>query len=115
MALRAVARVNLAAIERNVTRLRSALGGPAGLCAVVKADGYGHGAVPVARAALAAGARLLAGASAGEAAELRAGAIEAPVLVLGAISDEELPVALDAGAELIAWSERFVSTVLRAR
>ena len=43
MPLRALARVNLAAIERNVARLRRDLRG-AGLCAVVKADGYGHGA-----------------------------------------------------------------------
>jgi alanine racemase len=53
--LRALARVNLAAVERNVARLL-AEAGTAELCAVVKADGYGHGAVPVARAALAGGA-----------------------------------------------------------
>ncbi|HTX12501.1 MAG TPA: alanine racemase [Solirubrobacteraceae bacterium] len=114
MALRALARVNLAAIERNVARLRSGLVPSAGLCAVVKANGYGHGAVPVARAALDAGARLLAVATAEEAAELRAGGIEASVLVMGAISDQELPVALAAGGELVAWSERFVSDVMRA-
>ena len=67
-----------------------------GLCAVVKADGYGHGAVPAARAALAGGAAWLAVATADEAAELRAAGIEAPVLVMGALSDEELPVALAA-------------------
>ena len=64
---------------------------------MVKANGYGHGALPVARAALDAGARLLAVATAGEAAELRADGIEAPVLVMGAISEQELPVALAAG------------------
>ena len=53
MPLRALARVNLAAIERNVARLNGELVGGAGLCAVVKADGYGHGAVPAAHAALA--------------------------------------------------------------
>jgi alanine racemase len=52
-------------------------------------------------------------ATAGEAAGLRAGGIEAPVLVMGAISDEELPVALGAGAEVVAWSERFVSELAR--
>ena len=56
MPLRALARVNLAAIERNVARLRAELTGGADLCAVVKADGYGHGAAPAARAALAGGA-----------------------------------------------------------
>lgn len=113
MAVRALARVNLAAVERNVGRLRNGLSGGASLCAVVKADGYGHGAVPVARAALAGGARSLAVATADEAASLRAGGIDATVLVMGAISDEELPVALGARAELVAWTERFVSEVVR--
>jgi alanine racemase len=48
---RALARIDLGAVERNCTRL------PKPLCAVVKADGYGHG--PVARAALAGGASWL--------------------------------------------------------
>ncbi len=114
MALRALARVNLAAIERNVVTLRAGLRRGAELCAVVKADASGHGAVPVARAALAGGAALLAVATADEAAELRAAGLDAPLLILGAISAEELPVALAAGAELVAWNERFV-TGLAAR
>jgi alanine racemase len=108
MALRVNARVNLAAIERNCARIRGQLGGGA-LCAVVKANGYGHGAVPAARAALAGGATWLAVAAAREAAELRAAGIDAPLLVLGAISDEELPVALASDADVVAWSEPFVA------
>ena len=108
MPLRALARVNLAAIERNVVALRVGLRGGADLCAVVKADASGHGAVPVARAALAGGAALLAVATAGEAAELRAAGVDAPLLILGAVSADELPVALAAGAEVVAWNERFV-------
>ena len=111
MALRALARVNLAAIERNVARLRSGLTGGAELAAVVKGNGYGHGALPAAQAALAGGAWSLAVATAGEAAELRAGGIDAPVLVMGAVSDEELPVALAARSELVAWTESFVERV----
>ena len=113
MSLRAVARVNLEAIERNAARLRRELSG-SGLCAVVKADGYGHGAIPVARAALAGGADRLAVVTVEEAAELRAGGIDAPVLVMGAISAQELPVALAARADLVAWSERFVADVAAA-
>jgi alanine racemase len=113
MPVRAVARVNLAAIERNVARLRSRLDSGTGLCAVVKADGYGHGAVAVARAALAAGAQSLAVATAGEAGELRAAGITAPLLVMGAISSDELPDALAARATLVAWSEEFVARVAR--
>jgi alanine racemase len=108
MALRALARVNLAAIERNVVALRGRLAAGAELCAVVKADASGHGAVRVARAALAGGATSLAVAAVGEAVELRAAGVTAPVLVLGAISSEELPVALGADAEVIGWSELFV-------
>jgi alanine racemase len=114
MALRALARVNLAAIERNVVALRAGLRRGAELCAVVKADASGHGAVPVARAALAGGATLLAVATADEAAELRAAGLDAPLLILGAISADELPVALATGAEVVAWNERFV-TDLAAR
>jgi alanine racemase len=113
--VRALASVNLAAIERNVTRLRGGLSGEVALCAVVKADGYGHGALPAARAALAGGASMLAVATAQEAADLRAGHIDAPILVLGAVSRQELPTALRAGAEIVVWNERFVEALLATR
>jgi alanine racemase len=112
--LRALARVNLAAIERNVGLLRARLQPGADLYAVVKGDGYGHGAEPAARAALAGGAAGLAVATAGEAAELRSAGIPGPVLVMGALSGEELVVALEAGAEVVAWSEAFVASVRAA-
>ncbi len=76
------AEVDLDAIAANARRLRAAAG-PAALMAVVKADGYGHGAVPVARAALAAGASWLGVASVEEGVELRRAGVEAAVLVLG--------------------------------
>ncbi len=110
--VRALARVNLAAIERNVARLCRELGGGVSMCAVVKADGYGHGAAAAARAATAGGAAWLAVATAEEALELRADGIEVPVLVMGAISEEELPVALAARADLVAWSDEFVRQAL---
>jgi alanine racemase len=62
--LRALARINLGAIERNVELLRNSLQGGAELCAVVKANGYGHGATPAARAALKGGAKWVAVATA---------------------------------------------------
>ncbi len=71
--------VDLGAIEHNVRVLREHAGG-APVMAVVKADGYGHGAVRVARAALAAGAAELGVATVDEALELRAAGITAPVL-----------------------------------
>ena len=75
------AEIDLAAIAHNVAALREHVA-PARLGAVVKADGYGHGAVEVARAALAAGADGLGVALVEEGAQLRAAGIDAPVLLL---------------------------------
>lgn len=113
MQVRALARVNLAALQRNVQRLRGALTGGARLGVVVKADGYGHGAVPVARSAQRAGADWLAVATAHEAAELRAAGIQGPLLVMGALTGEELVVAREAGADVVAWTEEFVDELGR--
>ena len=80
-----VARVRPAAIESNVGRL-AALADGAALCAVVKADGYGHGALAAARAALAGGASWLAVATVDEALEVAEGTdSDAPVLVLSEV------------------------------
>jgi alanine racemase len=76
--LRNEAVVDLRAIAANVAAMKS--GTPAEVMAVVKADGYGHGLVPSARAALAGGATWLGTAIVDEAIELRAAGIEAPIL-----------------------------------
>ena len=73
--------IDLDAIEHNAAVL-AAIAAPARLCAVVKADAYGHGAVEVAAAALAGGASCLAVAIVDEGVELRDAGIEAPLLVL---------------------------------
>jgi len=104
--VRALARVDLGAIERNCAHLRS-LSGAAELCAVVKADGYGHGAVMSARAAQAGGATWLAVAAAAEAAELREAGIQGPLLVMGALTHHEIAIALDAEADVVAWEPGF--------
>jgi alanine racemase len=75
------AEIDLGAVRANVRELRE-LCRPAALLAVVKADGYGHGAVPVARAALDAGATGLGVALVEEGIELREAGIDAPILVL---------------------------------
>ena len=80
-ARRAWAEVDLSAVRHNAGELTRAAA-PAALCAVVKANAYGHGAVPVGRAALEGGAQWLAVALVDEAVELRDAGIEAPVLVL---------------------------------
>jgi len=106
--VRALALVDLAAIERN-TSLLAARAPSAQLCAVVKADGYGHGASEAAAAAIRGGATWLAVATASEASELRAEGIELPILVMGALIDAELELALAANADVVAWSEYFLS------
>src|SRR5687767_14308922 len=114
MAERAIARIDLGAVERNCALLRSRLRGGAELCAVVKADGYGHGAVGCGRAALAGGASRLAVATAREAAEIRAALPDAELLTMGALTPTELEVVLDAGSELAVWDEGFLELVARA-
>jgi alanine racemase len=114
-ARRAVARVNLAAIERNCRRLAEELEPGCELCVVVKADGYGHGAAQSARAALDAGATWLAVAGAHEAARLRrAGFGDVRLLVMGALSQVELGEALAADADVVVWSEQMVGAVAQA-
>ena len=104
--LRAEARIDAGAIERNCARLRDVA--QTTLCAVVKADGYGHGALTAAGAARRGGAEWLAVATAQEARALREGGIDGRVLVMGALSDEELPVALAADADVVAWRGAFL-------
>ena len=108
MPLRALARIDLGAISANCARLAAL----APLCAVVKADGYGHGAIEAARAAQAGGASWLAVATAEEAAALRAAGLSGPLLVMGALSPEELDVALAADADVVAWHEDFVRALV---
>jgi alanine racemase len=75
--------VDLEALAGNVRRAQEIVGPEVAICAVLKADGYGHGAGSVARTALNNGARMLAVACLAEAIALRRAAIDAPVLVLG--------------------------------
>jgi alanine racemase len=109
---RAVARVDISAVERNCALLKDRLG-RAELCAVVKADGYGHGAIACGRAALAGGATRLAVATAREAVELREHGVEARLLVMGALTAAELEAALTADAEVVAWTRDFVDLAAR--
>jgi alanine racemase len=131
--VRAYARIDLGAVRANCERLRAELGG-ARLCAVVKADGYGHGAAACAQAALDGGAVALAVATAAEAAELAraelvgpggrlpaSGAIAAgdggpETITLGALTEEEVDAVLGAGSAVSVWSEGFRQLVAaRAR
>ena len=86
--------VDLTAIRHNVMVARRALTKGAHLCAVVKADAYGHGAVQCAKTALSAGADYLAVATVDEGVQLREGNVFAPVLVLSQPPLESIPLLL---------------------
>ncbi len=77
------AEINLDAIAYNVQAFKRHIGDGVKLIAVVKANAYGHGAVPVARAALEAGAEMLAVHRAIEGVELRQAGLQAPILIMG--------------------------------
>jgi len=95
--------VDLGIIEANARRLTAL--SPAKLMAVVKANGYGHGALPVAQAAARGGASWLGVARAEEALELRAGGIGLPILVLGPAPVEQLAALIAAGVSLTVGDE----------
>ncbi|MBR6524571.1 MAG: alanine racemase [Clostridia bacterium] len=80
--------VDLEAIKNNMRKIRSFLPEKVQLLAVVKANGYGHGAVPVAKACMEAGADMLGVAIPEEGEELRRHGVDAPVLVLGPVNEQ---------------------------
>jgi alanine racemase len=93
--------IDLGAIRRNVRRLRD-VAAPADVWAVVKANGYGHGAVDVAGAALGAGATALCVATVAEAIELRGEFGDARLIVMGpTATSREIALAREAGLELV--------------
>jgi alanine racemase len=103
----AEASVDLGAITGNVSALREHAA-PAAFMAVVKANGYGHGVVPVARAALRGGADWLGVVHVAEALELRRAGLDGPLLSLMAISTDDHQTAISANVDLAAGSAGMV-------
>jgi alanine racemase len=102
------AEVDLEAIRHNVREIQRVTGGGR-FCAVVKADGYGHGAAPVARAALEGGASWLAVALVEEAAVLRGEGIDAPILVLSEPPPEAMGVAAGLDLRVTLYTEEGIA------
>jgi len=100
--------IDAKAMAANMALLRGAVPSAAKMMAVVKADGYGHGAVTAARAALSGGADALAVATAEEGRQLRQAGIEAPILVLGAADPESAAIAAAEGLTLTVCSPEMV-------
>jgi alanine racemase len=102
---RSLVTIDVGAVRRNAAALLRAADG-AELWAVVKADGYGHGAVDVSRAVLEAGASALCVATVPEALALRAELREARIVVMGPVGEGELGEARAAELELVAADGR---------
>lgn len=102
--------IDLGAIRHNVSRLRTFLSPGTRIMAVVKADGYGHGALMVARTALEAGAEWLGVATVAEGIKLRAEGINCPILLLGLMVPDAYPAAIANGFHLTVAS---VAEILR--
>ncbi|MER2260443.1 MAG: alanine racemase [Psychrobacillus sp.] len=96
--------IDLLAIQTNIKRLKENLPSLTEIIAVVKANAYGHGDLEVARAALQAGASMLAVATPEEALHLREAGIKAEILVLGAVPPSFLPEAHAQNITLTAYS-----------
>lgn len=102
------AEINLSAIKSNIMSAKKRLDDHIELYAVVKADAYGHGMIPVANAALEAGATRLAVAFLDEALALRKARITAPILVLGASRPESAGIAAKYDIALTVFSPEWV-------
>lgn len=108
------AEIDLDAIRHNVEHLRSVVA-PAAVWAVVKADGYGHGALDVARAAMSAGAEGLCVALVSEGIELRRAGIDAPILLLSEQPPESASHVIEHRLTPTVYTRAFLDALARER
>ncbi len=109
--MRATATVNLAALQHNVAALQSRLERPAETLVAVKANAYGHGLVPVARALTAGGVGWLGVATPDEALTLRDAGIGARILMFGPQRGEDLARLIEREVDLTVTSEADLTAV----
>ncbi len=107
------AEIDLAAVAHNIGVLRAAVA-PSAVWAVVKADGYGHGAIDVARAALDAGAEGLCVALASEGVALRDAGIEAPILVMSEQPSALAPTIVEHRLTPTVYTRKYVDALVAA-
>jgi alanine racemase len=112
--VRTEARIDVGAIEANVRALAARAAGGASVMVVVKADGYGHGLVPSAQAAVRGGAAWLGVAFLEEALALRAAGVEVPVLAWLTTPGEDLTAAVSAGVDLGAYDRAQLDAAVAA-
>jgi alanine racemase len=113
MTPRTLARIHLDHLRFNYREIQTKII-PARLIPVVKADAYGHGAVPVSRCLVAEGADLLAVAQFQEAMELRDSGIDTPILIFGRVFPDEIPDAIRLGFRISLFGQEDIRWIERA-
>jgi len=106
------AEISLDAIEHNTRWFLGQLAGSTRMMAVVKADGYGHGAVEVARAAIGAGAGMLGVAFLDEAVQLREDGITSPILLLGYTPPQSVEAAIRHNVTLTVFTDDVIKEII---
>ncbi len=105
------AEIDLGAIRHNISEIRKKVGAETKIIATVKANAYGHGAVPVSKAAISAGVEILGVATLEEALELRDAGIESPILILSILSEDCIEAAIDARTVMTVCDEKFAEAL----
>jgi len=106
--------VDLDALARNLAAIRGRVGDAREILGVVKADAYGHGAVPVARRLAAEGIDHFGVALVEEGLELRRAGIKTPILILGAIEPGQIPLIVEGALTPAVYSMRILSAIIEA-
>ncbi|WP_110112687.1 alanine racemase [Bacillus sp. CGMCC 1.16541] len=106
--------IDVHAIQFNMEQFRGYVAPSTQLMAVVKADGYGHGAVAAAKAALAGGATYLGVALLDEALELREAGIDVPILILGYTAPHAIKKAIEANVTLTVFDHEVTDAIIAA-
>lgn len=106
--------INLTAIQHNIRTIQSRVGPAVEVMAVVKANGYGHGAVSVARAAIDAGATWLGVATLEEGLQLRQAGLSHPILVFGSIGRQYLETAISQSLDMVVYDLDVLQSVSAA-
>lgn len=109
-----VAEINLDHLSHNLEQVRLRVGSSAEILAVVKANAYGHGAVPVARRLVSDGVAMLGVATVEEGTLLREAGIEAPILILGGIFGEDLTAAAAFHFRPVVYSREILRSLSKA-
>src|SRR3990167_8729354 len=108
------AEINLANFAYNFNSLRKLIGKKAGIMAVVKANAYGHGAIPIAKKALQLGAKYIGVVCLYEAKELRQAGIKAPILIMNYSDPETACKAVELDLTLNVMDEKVLKAVDKA-